>query len=340
MKKEVYMQQGLDIRRLILVLGHKLWVVLAGIVLGALLGAGVYRLVTGITNGYPEYRTSSDYYISFNFDEYDNGVDHFNAYTWDNILRDDSIVDYALTLLPEGVTKEMVEASVMGEMLGDYRILTVHVTTDSRELTTQIAEAYHEAMVHFGEIIDMLDHIEVWDKGETLPLEKNTKTLNAALLGGLLGGLAALFALLIYYVLEDAVYVEQDALKRFGLPVYGMVTKKGESSQLNIMKENMWYAFKSGKAETWNVEYIPEREDYERLRKAQALLLVIPWGRRNTAQTERILELMKLQDCRVDGFLILGARDSFVKAYYGLKKKAWEPRDYKIQVVNEEDMKR
>lgn len=331
------MNQGLDLRRLILLLLYRFRVVAAAVLLGALLGAGTYRLVTSVTNGYPEYRATSDYYISFNLDEHGNAVDYYNAYTWDNILRDDPIVDYALTLLPESVTKEQVEAAVTGEMLGDYRILTVKVTTRDAGLTTQIAESYHESLVHFGEIIDMLDHIEVWDRGETVELVKNTKTGNAAFLGALLGGLVGLFGLLFYYVLEDAVYVEMDASCRFGLPVYGMLTEKEDSSYLKLYQNNLLYAIKDRKAETWNVEYLPEKEDFERLRQAEALLLIIPWGRRNGAQTRRLLELMEIQDCKVDGFLILGARDRFVRAYYGRKKKPWEPKDYKFEMIDKKD---
>ena len=122
-ERKIYMEQGMDMKRLFLVLGKKMWLVLLGAVLGALLGGITYKIVTNITNGEPEYRASADYYITF----FKDGADYFNAYTWDGILRDDPIVDYAMTLLPEEITKDMVKAAVTGEMLGDYRILTVHV---------------------------------------------------------------------------------------------------------------------------------------------------------------------------------------------------------------------
>ena len=317
MEKEEYLNQGLDLRRLLLILGGKLWLIFAGIVLGAAAGAAIYLLYTQVTNGMPEYRASSDYYISFNFDEFENGNDYYNAYTWDGILRNDPIVDYALTLLPQTVTKTMVQQAVSGEMLGDYRVLTVHVTTDDKALTEQISEAYHQSMVHFGESRDMLDHIEVWSRGEALPLEKNTKAPNAAFLGGLLGGLAALFFLLLYLVLEAGIYVEMDVMYQFKLPVFGLLTRKKEAAQEQMYKDNTDYAFGDRKVELWNAEEIPGREDYERLRKAEALLVAIPWGRKNRARTQRLLELMKLQQCEVKGLVIIEAKDSFVKAYYG-----------------------
>ncbi|MCI5585246.1 MAG: hypothetical protein MR383_06820 [Lachnospiraceae bacterium] len=320
MEKEVYMQQGLDLRRLLLVLGRRLWLAALGILVGALAGAGIYLVYTGITNGEPEYRASSDYYISFNFGEFEHGDDYYNAYTWDGILRDDDIVDYALTLLPEGITKAMVQDAVQGEMLGDYRILTVHVTTHDPVLTQQIAESYHGAMVYFGEIKDMLDHIEVWSRGEVVPLEKNTKAANAAFLGGLLGGLAVLFGLLVYVVMQDAFYVEKDLTRRFGLPVYGLFTSKKDERQERIYRDNLHFAFGEAKVETWNVERVPRASEYEGLRQADAVLLEVCWGRNNGARTERILELMEIQQCRVRGFLLTDADAGFLKAYYGLKK--------------------
>ena len=177
LEKKVYMEQGMDMKRLVLVLGKKLWLLLAAIICGAVSGGITYKVVTHITNGEPEFRASADYYISF----FESGPDYYNAYTWDNILRDDPIVDYALTLLPKDITKDMVKAAVSGEMLGDYRILTVHVNAETKEKADLIAEAYQEALWNFGQEMTLLDKVEVWSQDEAVLFEKNTKTANAAL---------------------------------------------------------------------------------------------------------------------------------------------------------------
>ncbi|MBQ9991301.1 MAG: hypothetical protein IJP31_10255 [Lachnospiraceae bacterium] len=319
MEKKEYMNEGLDLRRLLLVLGRRLWLVLLGTLLGALMGAAVYFLVTRLTDGEPLYRASSEYYISFNFGEFEHGDDYFNAYTWDGILRGDQIVDYALTLLPETVTKEQVKAAVTGEMLGDYRILTVHVNTADAELTKQIAEAYHESMVHFGEEIDMLDHIEVWSRGEVEQVEKHTKAPSAAFLGGLIGALVSLFGVLLYLILEDAVYVEEEAARRFGLPVFGTLTQKKDKKQEELYQTNIRFVFGEKKISLWRADQLPDKEDYEALRKAEVLLLAIPWGKKAGAATRHLLNQLALQQCRPEGIVLVEAKDSFVKAYYGRK---------------------
>ena len=324
LKNDVYMKQGLDLKRLVLVLGKKLWLLLLGVIIGAFLGGIIYKVVTNITNGEPEYRASADYYISFLGD----GVDYYNAYTWDGILRDDPIVDYALALLPEEITKDMVKAAVSGEMLGDYRILTVHVNAPTKDMADTIAKAYEESLWHFGQEMDLLDKVELWSQEEAVPFEKNNKTGNAAFLGALISLLLVMFELLFYYVLEDAVYVERDAKERFGLPVYGLLTRGNDELQKQMFEDNLEFIFgkepkdnlKDNLGETkekiWNGEVIPTAEDYKYLRTVKSVLISVPWGRDNCRQIERVLEQLRIQDIKVEGIVITDADDKFVKAYY------------------------
>ena len=53
-------------------------------------------------------------------------------------------MDYALTLLPEEITKDMVKGAVSGEMLGDYRILTVHVNAGYTHWTLLYDNKYYD----------------------------------------------------------------------------------------------------------------------------------------------------------------------------------------------------
>ena len=63
-KQKTYWEQGVDLKRLVLVLGRKLWFILVAAILGAVLGGLTYKVVTNITDGEPEYRASADYYIN------------------------------------------------------------------------------------------------------------------------------------------------------------------------------------------------------------------------------------------------------------------------------------
>mgnify|MGYP003289439087 CR=1 FL=1 len=315
-ERKSYMEQGMDLKRLFLVLGKKIWLVLLGAVLGAILGGITYKIVTNITNGEPEYRASADYYITF----FKDGADYFNAYTWDGILRDDPIVDYALTLLPEEITKDMVKAAVTGEMLGDYRILTVHVNAGTKEMADTIAKAYQDSLWHFAQEMELLNTVELWSQEDAVPFEKNNKTANAAFLGALIAVLLVIFGLLFYYVLEDAVYVEEDGEKRFGLPVYGLLTKGNDEVQKQMFGDNLKYVFGEDEVATWNGEKVPDAEDYVHLRSVENLLVNIPWGRNNARQVERVLRQLEFQGCEVKGLMITDADDWFVKSYYAIQR--------------------
>ena len=69
-ERKRYMEQGIDLKRLVLVLGRKLWLLAASILVGVFVGGISYKAITAITNGEPEYQASADYYITFNFDEF------------------------------------------------------------------------------------------------------------------------------------------------------------------------------------------------------------------------------------------------------------------------------
>lgn len=315
MNSKAYKEQGIDLKRLLLVIGNKFWLVLLDVILGAVLGALIYKGVTSYTNGTPEYRISSDYYITFNFDEFEHGDDYYNAYTWDGILRDNPLVDYALTKLPEEITKDMVKDAVTGEMLGDYRILTVHVTTPEEERTKLIAKAYEESLVHFGEELELFKKIELWSQEELQPLEKNNKTENAALLGAILSGTGSLFLLLFYYVLEDSFYTEKDLRERFGLPVYGIRTRKQDPVEEQHLQENLKQLF-SDEVVIREADQMPKSQDWKEL-KEKRLLLNVRFGEDRGRKIERVIEELKLHGCEPEGFILSNVKDSFLRKYYG-----------------------
>ena len=115
--------------------------------------------------------------------------------------------------------------------------------------------------------------------------------------------------------------MEKDGLQRFGFPVYGLLTKGNDELQNHLLQNNLNYVFGGQPVETWNGECIPTKEDYDRLRKTENLLVNVPWGRNNGRQVERVLMQLKLQGCQVKGIVITEGDDKFVKAYYAVERK-------------------
>lgn len=354
-KENAYMQRTMDWKKIWLLYWQRAWLIIGIIIFAAALSAGVYKVVRALDNEGQLYRVSSDYYITFNFDEHENSVDYYNAYTWDSILRDDPIVDEALNVLPKDYTKEEVKASITGEMLGDYRILTVHSTHMDPQRAETIAVAYEKSLIVFADKIDMLNTIEMWSKEECQPVMEEDLTANAVLLGAIIGVVTAIFALAFWCLLDDSIYVERDFTERFSIPFLGMMTKKQSEVCCQELKENLSYLLKEeqgyhlvfvnkdvSREETSAENQTDKKVDLlkkikllhegiegiitlqgnslETLRNSSGAVLMIPWGDKNGKIVEKMISFLKKQDCKIAGAVLYDADDTFLKQYYGMKK--------------------
>ena len=207
-------KERIDLKKLWSQFINKLWIVIAATLVGAISFVLIYVLYSNIAQGNTVYQIRNDYYIYLDYESYPNGPDFYNAYTWDGILRDDPVVNYALQVNPS-ITKEQILEAVSGEILGDYRILTVVVKGTDANLVTQISDTYKIALPHFAEEIDMIEHIDVWTDAEIEEFDEYTREGNAAFLGGFIGLLISIFAILIYCALDDRIYSEKDWNSRY-----------------------------------------------------------------------------------------------------------------------------
>lgn len=342
------MQQHMDWKKIWLLYKNKIWLILFFTVAAAAMAAGVYKVACALSQDGPDYRVSSDYYLYFNLEEYPDGVDFYNAYTWDTILRDDPLVDAALEVLPEDYTKEEIRESVTGEMLGDYRILTVHATHPVPERAEAIAKAYIHALETFPERIDIFDHIEIWSQGECEPVKEKDLSPNIALIAGVIGILLAGFGCAIGYVLDDSIYVEKDYTSRFEGAFLGTMTEKesdlckqeiGENMEFLLPETSGYYlVFMNMKNHTDKYTKKEKQEeilkrirsisskvsgsltlqgkDPEHLRNSNGAILMIPWGGRNGNEIEKTLAFLKKQNCHLAGVIVYDADERFLKKYY------------------------
>ena len=348
-KDNAYLQRTVDWKKIWLLYWRRLWLIIWITICIAALSAGVYKVVKAFNYEGQFYRVSSDYYITFNFDEHENSVDYYNAYTWDTILRDDPIVDEALKVLPKDYTKEEVKASITGEMLGDYRILTVHSIHKNPERAEAIAAAYEKSLVLFADKIDMLTSIERWSVEACQPVVEEDLTANAVLLGAFIGVVIAVFVLAFWCLLDDSVYVEKDFTGRFAVPLLGMLTKKGDAAWKQELADNVTYmlkqdgyylvsvmepkTFSSGKEKldasiVMMKEMLPaikgylevQGENLTTLRDSAGAIILLPWGDKNGKCCEKLIDFLKQQDCKIAGAVITGVDDAFIKKYYFGKK--------------------
>lgn len=342
-KDNAYMERKIDYKKIWILYWQRVWLVITLTVAAAALGAGFYNVARALNSEGDIYRVSSDYYITFNEDE--NGADYYNAYTWDTILRDDPVVDVVMENLPDSVSKDEVKAAVTGEMLGDYRILTVHATSADPTFAEMVATAYIKGLGQFADKISMLDTIELWSQEEVALVVEEDLTANAAILGAVVGLFLGVIIWAIYYILDDSIYVEKDLTDRFTIPFLGMITRKDSELCKQELKTNASYLLKEDEyylvfAEKKNTLTDKEKEnilakvdntrikgilsmqgeDLDALRKSGGAILMIPWGSKNGNVVQKTVEFLEKQDCKIAGAIIYDAEDAFLRKYYGIRK--------------------
>lgn len=218
MTEQEWMQEGMDFRLFFLRFIRKIWIVAVCAVIGAALFGGAYLVRHVVYAPAREYEALSRYYITF-ADE--RGKDYYNDYTWNELAASDPILDYTMSLLPDGYEKEEVQMSVEAKIPSDVRVLSTIVTTKNPEQTMEIARATERSICHFGEIIPEIAKIEVILDAEVKPVIVNLYTLRMVLLGLMTGLLTGLFVVVFRLILDTSVSLDREAGKRYGLAVLG-----------------------------------------------------------------------------------------------------------------------
>ncbi|MDE7048815.1 MAG: hypothetical protein K2P25_12680, partial [Lachnospiraceae bacterium] len=104
---EEYLNRGMDLKRLMLYLQKKIWLVLMLAVLGACCGGIIYQMTRSMKMPV-EYKAVSKLYISFGHDESGEVYQYYNGYTWNDLLDADPILDLVMMRLP-GYEKDQVK---------------------------------------------------------------------------------------------------------------------------------------------------------------------------------------------------------------------------------------
>ena len=291
-KNDNYMYERMDMRRFFLCLASKVWIIVLATLICGMLGAGIYDFYYSVTDGQPKYQMCTDYYITFNEADHPNGMDYFNAYTWNQFVTDDRIVNLALKF--GGVTSDEIKASVSSRMMSDYRVLTVVVTGTNPKRINAISEAYKFAMPLFADEVDEITKIEIWSQDNIEKINDHTLMMNAALLGALIGLVVSAAIWLVYYSMNDRIYTQSDWSRRFpdvaflgyDCAVFGDDTLDVQIDNL-IQDETVW---------------------------------PIAWGEHASSAEYKLNEL-KNKDLSVRGVVLTDCNEKFLKRYYGRTSK-------------------
>lgn len=344
-----YGNEGMDCKKYFLLFLGKVWIAALAAVLGGVLGGGIYLFSHVVLNGNREYRAESKIYLTFAPDESGEIYQAYNGYTWNDLMATEPILNTTMAFLPEGYTEEEVVAATRAEILSDLRLLTITITTASPEKTADILKATDLSLVELGKRAKEFHNIEIYRETEPELVAADPRLFQAVLVGFSAALILALLAMALWYVLDDKIYVPGDLRCVTKLPFAGFCfgeeagertgtgglkrkaggekeetgknnREKRLSEKLrNDMEQNRRHLEKaSGTLTVFRLEkdQTVTEERYDDLRKAQGILLSVPYGKMDRTTLGYRLEQMTLQECKIAGILIQDADMRLLKWYY------------------------
>lgn len=356
-----YANEPVDIKLLWLFFLRKIWILIAAALAGALLFGGGYFVKNVVLVPEKEYQTVGEVYVDYVWeDAYGISRSSLNEGEWKALVKTDVFVDAILEQLAAqeiSVEKQFVRESVDAALISDSRIVTTTVITDTPELSAAIGCALQEALLRFGDDNSRIERIRVLTEPvETRIVVHDIRTLQAAILGAVLGGLFFLVAMLLCFVLDDSIYIPASFERRYKIPMLGTMASGDLAANLHYLLRDCGSAAVTAVEQDIPVEEIAgllrqkfgetggreenelevracgcvdtEPEKAEELRRADSVVLVAASGRHDGKRIEKVLAFLRKQDVRVTCAFLWDADEKLIKRYYGfgllLKKRGMD----------------
>ena len=215
-QQDAFMAERFDLRRFLLLSAGKLWWLLIGAVLGAVLAGGGYYLRHNMNPAPEVYRSDALYYITFTEGEQDTTQLYYNDYTWNDVLDSDQIAGVAATMAG-GITKEQIAAATRVPTMSDIRMIHVYVETGDPETAESIQNAMGIALGYFAHQTEGFEEIVQWDRQPAEVLKEANLINRWIIAGAVLGAICALLFVAFVYVMDNKVRLEKDLYRIDGL---------------------------------------------------------------------------------------------------------------------------
>lgn len=319
----------------------KIWIVIIATVLGALVVGGPYYLLNVTMGPGPEYKVVSEYYLDYAEDSSGATYDYFNYYTWSEIVDTDEFISILRDELPEEMfaNENTLRIYTDATVESDTRYLTTTVQTEHPDKTLQIARAMEEAVLVFTDMQKEFNSAKVI----TMPVEAeetypDVRPVRAVILGAVMGLFVGLLSVCVYLICDSSVCLPNTMEKRYGVKALGCVS-------FDESKNNICYETKDAKnvvligvgntegaecatefisaciksechVQLLKEEIISKEFDFQKLRDADAVILLVAAGAKNGKKIERVIEQIKRQDISISGAFLFGEDKKLIKHYY------------------------
>ena len=241
-KNQDYNKQGMDLKRLMLRMQGKIWLLLMLVVLGAVIGGVSYQVARAMRMPIT-YEAVSKLYISFGVDESGEIYQYYNGYTWNDLLDTDPIVSQIEKHLPTGYSRQQVIDATQATILSDIRLLTVTVQGSDEKYVREIQTAVEAGLESYAQESEELKRIDTIRTQEPERVYWDDKTVTACVTGAVVLLVIGLLSLAMIYVMDDAVYVQADIEKRYPYKALGMMmeSQKGLQPYARELTANITY---------------------------------------------------------------------------------------------------
>lgn len=331
MTEKEWMNEGIDLKLILLLYRKKIWIVIAGALAGAAFAAGLYFLVHVVYAPEREYEAVSKLYLTFAEDDDGDAYQYYNGYTWNDLIKTEPILDKVIKELSASsrqFPREEVKEKITADILSDIRLLTITVRTNQVSETEEIIRALENALTVFGGEMPEFDRIEVIEHGSAELVVIEDETLRAAAAGFVIGFLFSLLGLAFVRIMDDSVYVPSDFEKRYAYPVLGVKFAGNEQLGRDELDARMQrIKEKSGEIQFIGTTSFPEA--FATLKAVSGekknVVLEIPYGKGNGKLVGRCMAEAKFWQIEIMGAVITEADEKLYRMYFA----AWNQKKRK-----------
>lgn len=321
MEREL-LKESADYKLIVLRFLKYWWMFVVAALLGALIGGGLYFLEHVVYGPGREYTVASRFYVTYDTDNMDKTAATFNAYAWQEFLTSDVVLNKtfeAVTLQDATtLTKEMFADMIAVEMKSDARLVTAVITGNDSDLIQTMARALESAVVAFGNTMGEIKSIEIIHSGMPELIVVTMQTGKAIVTGAVVAVLLGIFALFLYHILDDAIYVPATFEKRYGYFMLGVTYKEGTAEDVQTAKAKKELEIQTGLLSEGyvNIAKIIPGQELTALKEYDAAILLIPYGKACAKQIEKTISQVKMRKLPILGAVLEEADAAFIRRYY------------------------
>lgn len=320
MTEKEWMNEGIDLKLMMLLYRKKIWISVVCALAGAVFAGGLYFLVHVVYAPAREYEAVSKLYLTFAQDDDGDAYQYYNGYTWNDLVKTEPILDKIIEELGDAaLPREKVKEKIAADILSDIRLLTITVRTNSNDETEKLIRAFEKALVRFGEEKIEFDKIEVIEHGHSGLVTVENEMLRAVIAGLVIGFLLSLIGLAFACIIDDSVYVPSDFEKRYKLPVLGVKFAQKEALAKEELLENL-RLLEEQKGEIQTIAIASVKEVFAQLgemkKKKACVIFEVPYGKGNGKILERCMAEAAFLEVEVAGAVITQADELLYRLYF------------------------